>query len=121
MTCYGHLHRNKSMGLDGIRPRILRELVEVLTEPLAIIYQQSWLTQLVPVDWKSDSMTASCYKKGHKVDLGNFRLVSLTSVPGKVTEQIILHERHAQDKQVIGPSQRGFMTGKSCLTNLISS
>ncbi|GAB0189732.1 hypothetical protein GRJ2_001438500 [Grus japonensis] len=37
-------------------------------------------------------------------------------------EQIILSAvvRHAQDNQVIRPSQRGFMKGRSCLTNLIS-
>jgi len=28
--------------------------------------------------------------------------------------------RHTQDSQVIRPSQRGFMKGRSCLTNLIS-
>lgn len=120
-TCYGHSDRHRSLGLDRSHPRIPRELVQVPTESLAIIYQQPWLTQLLPANWKSASMTASFYKKGYKVDLGNFRLVSRTSVPGKVMEQIILHEWHAQDKLVIGPSQRRFMKGRSCLTNLISS
>ena len=37
-------------------------------------------------------------------------------------EQIILSAItwHIQDKQVIRPSQHGFMKGRSCLTNLIS-
>ena len=71
------------MGLDGTHSRVLRELVEVLTKTLSIIYQQSWLTEEVPVDGRSESATAT-YKKGQKEDLGNYRPVSLTSVLGKV-------------------------------------
>jgi len=60
------------------------------------------------------------YKKGWKEDPGNYRLVSLTSVPGKVMEQLILSAIpwHLQDNQVIRPSQHGFMKSGSCLTNL---
>ncbi|KAK4823255.1 hypothetical protein QYF61_000222 [Mycteria americana] len=86
------LHRldtHKSIGLDGIHPRVLRELAEMLTKPVSIIYQQSWLTGEVPVDWRLANGTP-IYKKGWKEDLGNYRPVSLTSVPGKVLEQIIL-------------------------------
>ncbi|KAK4830421.1 hypothetical protein QYF61_011045 [Mycteria americana] len=51
-----------------------------------------------------------------------YRLVSLTSVPGKVMEEIILSAimQHVQDNQVIRPSQHGFMKGRFCLINLIS-
>ncbi|GAB0182881.1 mitochondrial enolase superfamily member 1 [Grus japonensis] len=112
-----HLDTHKSMGLDEIHPRVLRELVEALTKPLSIIYHHSWITCAVPVDWKLANI-APIYKKGQKEDPGNYRPVSLTSVPGKVTEQIILSA--IQDNQVIRPSQRGFMKGRFCLTNLIS-
>ncbi|GAB0175910.1 mitochondrial enolase superfamily member 1 [Grus japonensis] len=62
------------------------------------------------------------HKKGQKEDPGNYRPVSLTSVLGKVMEQIILSAItwHLQDNQVIRPSQHGFMKDRSCLTNLIS-
>ncbi|GAB0195155.1 mitochondrial enolase superfamily member 1 [Grus japonensis] len=112
----------KAMGPDGIHPRVLRELVEALTKPLSVIYQQSWLTREVHLDCRLANVTP-IHKKGWKEDLGNYRLVSLTLVLGKVMEQIILSAiaQHVQDNQVIRPSQHGFMKGRSCLTNLISS
>ena len=58
-----HLDTHKSMGPDGIHPRVLRDLAEVLPKSLSIIYQQSWLTREVPVGWKlADVMPI--YKKG---------------------------------------------------------
>ncbi|MCQ4187459.1 reverse transcriptase family protein [Klebsiella pneumoniae] len=112
---------HKSMGPDEIHPRVLRELAEVIAEPLSIIYQRSLLTGEVPEDWRIANVTP-IYKKGCKEDPGNYRPVSLTSVTGKVMEQIVLREimRHVRDGRGIRPSQHGFMKGRSCLTNLIS-
>ncbi|PKU32020.1 hypothetical protein llap_17675 [Limosa lapponica baueri] len=64
----------------------------------------------------------SIYKKGRKKEPGNYVLVSLTSVPGKVMEQIILSAItwHIRDNQAVRPSQHGFTEGRSCLTNLVS-
>lgn len=36
-----HLEILKSIGPDGIHPKVLRELVEMLTKPFYIIYQKS--------------------------------------------------------------------------------
>ena len=62
------------------------------------------------------------YKKGCKQDPRSYRHVSLTSVPGKVMEQIVLRETmmHLRDNQGIRPRQNGFTKGRSCLTNVIS-
>ncbi|KAF1504960.1 hypothetical protein FQV18_0002372, partial [Eudyptula minor novaehollandiae] len=116
-----HLDAHKSMGPDGIHPRVLRELAEELAKPLSIIYQQSWLTGEVLDDWRPANVTL-IYKKGRKEDPGNYRPVSLTSVPGKIMERFILRAltRHERDNQGIRPSQHGFTRGRSCLTNLIS-
>ncbi|PKU43363.1 retrovirus-related pol polyprotein from type-1 retrotransposable element hypothetical protein [Limosa lapponica baueri] len=99
------LHRfntQKSMGPDGIHSRVLRELAEVLIEPLSIIYEQSWLIMEVRVDWRLANVIP-IYRKGWKDDPRNYRPVSLTSVLGNVMEQIILSAitQHIQDNQVI--------------------
>ncbi|KAK4814043.1 hypothetical protein QYF61_006060 [Mycteria americana] len=82
-----HLDIHKFLEPDEIHPRVLRELVEVLTKLLSILYQQSWLTGEVPVDWRLANVTP-IYKKGWKEDPGNYKPISLTSVLGKVMEQI---------------------------------
>lgn len=58
-------------------------------QPLFITYHQSWINKVVSVGGRLANLTPS-YKKGWKVNLGNYRPLILTSVPGKVTEQIIL-------------------------------
>uniref|UniRef100_A0A8C2UDQ8 Reverse transcriptase domain-containing protein n=1 Tax=Coturnix japonica TaxID=93934 RepID=A0A8C2UDQ8_COTJA len=109
------------MGPDEIHPRVLKELVEVITEPFSIIFQCSLLMGKVPEDWRLANVTP-IYKNGCKEDLGNYRPVSLTSVLGKVMERIILREimRQVWDNQEFRPSQHAFVKGRSCLTNLIS-
>ncbi|RMB98936.1 hypothetical protein DUI87_24481 [Hirundo rustica rustica] len=75
-----HLDIHKSMYPAGIHPRVMRELADELVKPLSIIYQQSWLTGEAPDDWKLANVTP-IHKKGGKEDPGNYRPVSLTSVP----------------------------------------
>ncbi|XP_009577872.1 PREDICTED: potassium voltage-gated channel subfamily KQT member 1-like, partial [Fulmarus glacialis] len=60
----------------------------------------------VPVDWKPANV-APIFKNGKKEDHGHCRPVSLTSVPGKIMEKVILGvtEKHLRDNAVIGHSQ----------------
>ncbi|RMC21511.1 hypothetical protein DUI87_02377 [Hirundo rustica rustica] len=115
------LDTHKSMGPDGIHPRVMRELADELAKPLCIIYHQSWLTGELPDDWKLANVTP-IHKKGGREDPGSYRPVSQTSVPGKIMEQFILSliTQNLQDGQGLRPSQHGFRRGRSCLTHLIS-
>ena len=106
------------MGSDGMHPRVLRELAEVIAEPLSIIFERSWRTGEVPEVWRIANVTP-IFKKGRKEDLGNYRPVSLTSVPGKILEQLIQDAMSKQlEEKLMRSSQHGFIKGKSCSTNL---
>jgi len=80
-----------------------------------------WRTGEVPEDWRKTNVTP-VFKKDKKDDPGNCRSVSLTSIPGKMMEQLILEViiKQVEEKKVIRSSRHGFTKGKSCLTNLIA-
>jgi len=75
----------------------------------------------VPEDWRKASVIP-VFKKGKKEDPGNYRLVSLTSIPGKDMEQLMLEViiKQVEEKKVVRSSQHRFTKGKSCLNNLIA-
>jgi len=107
------------MGADRMHPQVLRQLADVIADPLSIIFERSLRTGEMPEDWRKANVTP-IFKKGKKEDPGNYRPVSLTSIPGKMIEQLILDLiiKQVEEKKIISSRQHGFTKGKSCLANL---
>ena len=111
---------NKSPGVDGIAPKILKETVEQISKPLAHVFNMSLREGSVPLEWKEANIIP-LFKKGSRNKSVNYRPVSLTSVICKLLESII--RDHIMDflikHKLINSSQHGFLKSKSCLTNLL--
>jgi hypothetical protein len=71
-----------------------------------------------PNDWKTANVTP-IHKKGTKGNPGNYRPVSLTSIPCKIMESIVKDRmmEHLLENNLIKDSQHGFMPGRA--TNLV--
>ena len=106
------LKTNKAAGPDGIFPRVLKELSEIIFKPLASIFRQSLETGEIPDDWKQGNII-SIYKKGDRTDLGNYRPISLTCIICKIMESIIRDklELFIENNNILKDSQHGFRKG----------
>ena len=116
------LHPNKSPGIDGIHPRVLKELAEVLVKPITIIYKKSLAECELPQHWKEATITP-IFKKGDRTRAENYRPVSLTSLICKILEKLIVAQiiKHVKANQHMSKQQHGFTTGKSVTTNLLEA
>jgi len=111
-----------SVGPDGLHPMVFANCAGEVAEPLAIIFQESYDSSTLPLDWKAANIVP-IFKKGDKLDPNNYRPVSLTSVPCKIMESVIKDNMISvlETNHTISHCQHGFIRGRSCLTNLLES
>ena len=85
-----NMKENKTPGVDGIAPKILRETIEQMCTPLRLahVFNMSLQEGIVPLEWKEANIIP-LFKKGSRNKSVNYRPVSLTSVICKVLETII--------------------------------
>eukprot|EP00745_Piridium_sociabile_P043063 TRINITY_DN87471_c0_g3_i3.p1 TRINITY_DN87471_c0_g3~~TRINITY_DN87471_c0_g3_i3.p1 ORF type:complete len:950 (+),score=231.72 TRINITY_DN87471_c0_g3_i3:692-3541(+) len=117
-----NLKVSKAPGPDGISPRILSELSDVLALPITIVFRKSMETGKIPDEWRSANVTP-IFKKGSRLAANNYRPVSLTCILCKVMEVLVRKQmtEHLQRNDLINQEQHGFTKGRSCVTQLLDT
>ena len=111
------LKDNKLPGVDGIPPKLLKEIVEQISTPHAKLFDLSLEEGIVPSEWKEANITP-LFKKGSRNKPDNYRPMSVTSVVCKLLETLIRDHmvEFLVNHQLINTYRHGFLNARSCLT-----
>jgi len=101
----------KAPGIDAITSEALTAGGKPMIEMLHKIFNQIWKNEKTPKDW-ARMMVTPIHKKGDKLNPGNYRAISLLSIPGKVFSRILLERMKKRTERATGESQFGFRPGR---------
>ena len=77
------INSSKAAGPDGIEGILLKYCAASLAKPLTIIFNTSFISGIIPQEWKLASVVP-VHKKGDKDNVKNYRPISLISLVMKV-------------------------------------
>ena len=111
---------SKAKGPDNISGRLLKECADEICHSSTKLFNKSLRIGLVPTEWKLANIIL-LYKHGMKGHLENYRPISLLSLVSKTLERCILKRLLSRVIHHIHKNQHGFLPGKSCTTQLLST
>ena len=81
------------------------------------LFQSIWKEEDIPTEWK-EGYLAKLPKKGDLSQCGNYRGITLLSIPGKVFNRILLNRMKDAVDSLLRDEQAGFRTGRSCIDQI---
>ena len=113
-----NLNVNKSLGPDGVHPKLLKSLASSpsFVDSITKLFQKCYDTGKIPLVWKAAQIT-SLHKKGSKNDPCNYRPISLTCILSKIYEKLVRNHIIDHFDKCVNEQQHGFLEKKSCLSS----
>ena len=112
------LNHSKAAGPDGIDGTILKNCAPAIARPLTLLFNTSFVNGCIPDEWKLASVVP-VHKKDDKGCVENYRPISLTCLIMKVFERCIQKELYAACAGLLDSRQHGFLSEKSCTTQMV--
>ena len=105
----------------GFTPGGLKELIEVISPPLTILFNASLELGTLPYEWRKGNIIAT-YKKGSRQVCRNDRPVSLTCIAFKVLESVLREQLidYLKKNKLFSNKHFGFLGGHSITLQLIT-
>ena len=101
------LKNNKATGIDNIAAEVLKADIDTTASEMEKLFKEVWDTEEVPDEWKQ-GLIVKLPKKGDLTVCGNWRGLTLMSVPAKCLGKSMIHRiRDDVDKQ-LRREQAGF-------------
>ena len=112
---------NKSTGLDGIGPRIIKCARDHLVIPISSLINRSIQLGIFPNKLKY-AYVLPLFKSGSRDDPNNYRPISILPTISKIFERHIANQLHSyfEKTDILHTYQSGFRKNHSCQTSLIA-
>ena len=105
------LTNHKAAGEDKVTAELLKATSDENLEKLVDFYNNIWMLEEIPKDWKNGTIV-KIPKKGGLTDCNHWRGIPLLSVPGKVFCSIILGRIRKAIDEKLREEQAGFRPGR---------
>ena len=107
----GKLKKGKAGGVCEISGELLKAGGEVVIKWMTVMYSLVWGTGVAPMDWQR-AIIVPVHKKNSRRKCGNYRGISLLSIPGKVFAKILNDCVRCLIENRLLEEQAGFRSGR---------
>ena len=90
-----------------------------LNDALEKLLNKCWITELVPEDWRK-GVIVKLPKTGNLSECGNWRGITLLSIPGKILCSVMLQRLQDMIDDRLREEQSGFRKGRSCCEQMFT-
>lgn len=108
---------SKGTGADQLEPFFLKLASNIISYPLAHLFNLSLNNGTIPILWKR-AHVVTIHKGGSQRDVANYRPISLLPVLAKCLEKVVLDQLKAfiNSNNLLSPIQSGFRSGHGTIT-----